>query len=137
MTTIKKITLQILLLLLTFNAFAQQNHYIYIQTENKQPFFVKQDKKILSSSSTGYIIISKLQDGDHTFAIGFPKNEWPQQNVTISIQQKDVGFLLKNFNEKGWGLFNMQTLQVTSLGNSSAPQPDVAKEKPKDRKSVV
>jgi hypothetical protein len=137
MTTIKKIILQIIFLFLAFNSFAQQNHYIYIQTENKQPFFVKQDKKVLSSSSTGYLIIPKLQDGDHTFSIGFPKNEWPQQNVTISIQKKDLGFLLKNFNEKGWGLFNMQTLQVTSLGSNTPSQPDVAKEQPKEQPKQI
>jgi Domain of unknown function (DUF4476) len=95
---------------------AQQNHFIYVQTENKQPFYVKLDKKILSSSASGYLIIPKLQDGSYAITIGFPKNEWPEQNVTCSINKKDAGYLLKNFGDRGWGLFNLQTMEVVMSG---------------------
>jgi hypothetical protein len=63
--------------------YAQQNHFIYIQTENKQPFYVRLSDKVLSSSSSGYIVISKVQNGDHDLLIGFPKNEWPQQKISV------------------------------------------------------
>ena len=91
---------------------AQQNRFIYLQTENKQPFYVKMDKKILSSSISGHIIVSKLTDSIYKIYFGFPKNEWPEQNVTISVKAADAGFVLKNLGEKGWGLLNLQTMQV-------------------------
>jgi len=91
---------------------AQQNRFIYIQTESKQTFYVKMDKKILSSSASGYIIISKLIDSTYNISFGFPKNEWPEQNVTITVSGGDTGYLLKNFGNKGWGLLNLQTQQV-------------------------
>lgn len=91
---------------------AQQNHFIYLQTENKQAFYVKLDKKILSSSASGYLIIPKLLDGMHMFTLGFPKNEWPEQSVTCVIDKKDAGYILKNFGDKGWGLFSWQSLNV-------------------------
>ena len=91
---------------------AQQNHFIYIQTENKQPFYVKLDNKLLSSTSSGYVVLSKLKSGTYNLAIGFPKSEWPEQNIPCTITNKDLGFVLKNFGEKGWGLFNLQTLDV-------------------------
>ncbi|MGG9963267.1 DUF4476 domain-containing protein [Ferruginibacter sp. SUN106] len=103
---------------------AQQNHFIYVQTENKQPFYIKLEKKILSSSASGYLIIPKLQDGNYSITIGFPKNEWPEQNVTCSINKKDVGYLLKNFGDKGWGLFNLQTMDVVMSGTK--PQDKMA-----------
>jgi hypothetical protein len=96
----------------TINSIAQQNHFIYLQTENKQSFYVKLDKKIFSSASTGFLIIPKLLNGEVTLTVGFPKNEWPEQNFTIPISSKDVGFLLKNFDEKSWSLFNLQSLQM-------------------------
>ncbi|MEI7470722.1 MAG: hypothetical protein WCJ85_00590 [Chitinophagaceae bacterium] len=114
--------LTILLLLITsYSAtlLAQQNHFIYIQTENKQPFYVKLDRKIFSSSGSGYLIIPKLSDGNYNLAIGFPKNEWPEQLVSCSIDKKDLGFNLKNFGEKGWGLFNLQSLELVMATNSS------------------
>ncbi len=98
------------------SSFSQQNHFIYLQTENKQPFYVKLDKKILSSSASGYLIIPKLQDGDYVLAIGFPKNEWPEQSIACSVNKKDAGYLLKNFGDKGWGIFNLQTMEVVMSG---------------------
>ncbi len=100
------------LLFFSFGLVAQQNHFVYLQTENKQPFYVKLDKKLLSSSASGYLIIPKLQDGAYTLTIGFPKNVWPEQNLACTVNKKDNGYLLKNFGDKGWGLFNLQTLEV-------------------------
>jgi len=91
---------------------AQQNHFIYLQTENKQPFYIKLDKKVYSSSISGYLIISKLQAGIYNFVVGFPKNEWPEQTILCALQDKDYGYLIKNYGEKGWGFFNLQTSNI-------------------------
>lgn len=108
--------------------FAQQNHFIYVQTENKQPFYIKLDKKILSSSASGYLIIPRLQEGTYALTIGFPKNEWPEQNVTCTVNKKDAGYLLKDFGEKGWGLFNLQTMEVVMSGTKPAGKTTTAGE---------
>ena len=119
-------------LLISLNIQAQQNHFVYIQTDNKQPFYVKFDKKIYSSSASGYLIVSKLKAGFYTFAVGFPKNEWAEQNIRFVVQEKDYGYLLKNFGEKGWGFFNLQTLNVLMADEpGKAPaQPTAAEIKP-------
>ena len=96
---------------------AQQLHYIYLQTENAKPFYVKLDNKVVSSSANGYLIIPKLIDGDYKLSIGFPKKEFPEEEYQITVNNKDEGFLLKNFNDKGWGLFDMQSYAVTMGGN--------------------
>jgi hypothetical protein len=54
---------------------SQQNHFIYIQTENKKPFYVKQDKKIYSSSATGYL--SFPNSWMENIILVVSKNEWP------------------------------------------------------------
>ncbi len=104
-------------LFLLAGAKAQQTHFIYIQTSDKQAFYVKMGKNVYSSSVSGYLIISKLLDSTYNLSIGFPKSEWPQQNFDCTIDGNDKGYLLKNFGDKGWGLFNLQTLDVTMAGN--------------------
>ncbi len=99
---------------------AQQNYFVYLQTDNKQPFYVKVNEKIFSSSSAGYVVIPKLTTGSHTLSVGFPKNEWPQQVITLPVANKDQGYILKNFDSKGWGLFNMQSLDVLMANNNAA-----------------
>ncbi len=118
--------------LIAYGLLAQQNHFIYLQTENKQPFYIKLNKKILSSSASGYLIIPKLQDGNYTLTIGFPKNEWPEQNVTCTLDKKDEGFLLKNFVDKGWGLFNLQTMELVMSDAKIFENKDIADDTKKD-----
>src|SRR5674476_910981 len=91
---------------------AQQIHFVYLQTENGQPFYVRLNNKVVSSSPAGYIILPELKDGEYHLIVGFPKNEFPEEDFQIAIQKKNEGFLLKNFGEKGWGLFNMQSLAL-------------------------
>lgn len=106
----------IALLLLGTAAKAQQNYFVYIQTDNKQPFYVKMSDKVMSSSASGYVVIPKLSTGSYGLTIGFPKDQWPQQSVPLVINKSDAGYLLKNFGEKGWGLYNLQTMEVTMNG---------------------
>lgn len=105
---------------------AQKVYFIYIQSESEQPFFVKMEEKIYNSSSSGYLLLSKLRDTVHNFSIGFPQNRWPEHRFSVVINRKDHGYLLKNFGEKGWGLYNLQSLAIqmgtTATGKTNAGQ---------------
>ena len=70
-----------------------------------------------------------MQDDSYALTIGFPKNEWPEQNVTCSINKKDAGYLLKNFGDKGWGLFNLQTMEMILPGTKPVDNKNVAEDK--------
>ncbi len=99
--------------------FAQENHFVFIQADNNQPFYVSLNGKLYSSAASGYIIIPKLTDGSYNFSVGFAKNAFPEQSFQCAINNKDLGFDLKNFGEKGWGLFNLQSLAVTMAGSDN------------------
>ena len=110
-----KIFLIIISLSFCFFAKAQQEHFIYLQSENKQPFFVKLNDKIYSSFESGYLIIPKLQNGLYNFAIGFLQSN-SQQIFSYAVNNKDVGFIIKNIDASQWQLYNMQTQSVVSSG---------------------
>lgn len=99
---------------------AQQNHFVYLQSYNNQPFYLKFENRILSSSATGYVIIPKLADGNYQLIVGFARNEFPEQTFNITVKGNS-GYELKNFSDKGWGLFDLQTAQVIMGGTSSSP----------------
>jgi hypothetical protein len=113
----KFFTLSLLFLLLFCTlSFAQQNRFIYLQTENKQPFFVKLDNKVLNSYPLGYLIIPKLDDGLYSLVIGFPESNY-EQEFNCSIKNKDIGFIIKNVGEKQSQLLNLQTMNVIIPGD--------------------
>ncbi len=122
----KKFHLSLLFSLAILTASSQKVYFIYIQTESEQPFFVRMSDKVVSSTASGYIILSKLVDSTYNFSIGFPQNKWGEQNFSVTVGRQDHGFLLKNFDDKGWGLFDLQTLgvQMALGGGDVKPKTD-------------
>lgn len=86
---------------------AQKKHFIYFQSENKEPFFVMINNKNYSSSLSGYLIIPRLKNGKYFFIAGFPKDKYPEQKFSYVVNDKDAGFVLKQYGKSGWGLFNV------------------------------
>jgi len=91
---------------------AQQTHFIYIQSEGKQAFYVRTKEKIISSSETGYLIIPRLEQGQLSFTLGFPKNAWSSSVYNVEIENKDLGYQLKKIDSLTWALYNIQTSEL-------------------------
>lgn len=103
------------------NGYAQQqNHFVYIQSDDKVAFDVTVNGTTYKSSSIGYVIIPKLTKGDYQFNITFPNKKFPDQAFAFTIDKVDAGFALKNYGEKGWGLYNLQTMDIMMAGGKSA-----------------
>jgi hypothetical protein len=108
----KRLFFVCLLALFSFLSKAQQAHFVYLQTDNGQPFYVKLDNKVVSSSAEGYLILPGLMDGVYKITVGFPKKEHPEETFAVTIDKNNAGFLIKNFEDNGLQLFNLQTLAL-------------------------
>ena len=115
----KKLFFLFLITLVSFSIKAQQTHFVYLQTDNGQPFYVKLDNKVVSSSAEGYMIIPSLSYGFYKIAVGFPKKEHPEENFTFNIENNNEGFLIKNFEDNGLQLFNLETLALINGAKDS------------------
>ncbi len=117
----KKLFLCLFFIATSVAGISQRLYFVYLQAEPEQAFFVKLNDKLLNSSPSGYLILSKLRDSTYNFSVGFPQNKWPEQKFTVTVNGKDQGFLLKNFAEKGWGLFDLHTLAVQMAADTKPP----------------
>ncbi len=120
----KKLLSLILVTGCLYPASAQRAWFVYIQAENNQPFYVIMGDQKKQSAGPGYVILAGLADSTYPVHISFPQARWPEQRFSIPVRGRDHGYLLKNFGEKGWGLFDLQTLEVnmsstTTAGSSS------------------
>lgn len=111
LVAMKKMLSFFFLLLISAVGKAQKEFFIYLQSENWTPFYVKMGEKVQSSSSAGYIILPGLKDSTYSFYIGLPSQQASEARFTISTNGKDKGFLLKTM-EGGLRLFDMQSSQV-------------------------
>ncbi|MFZ1786037.1 MAG: DUF4476 domain-containing protein [Ferruginibacter sp.] len=112
-------------ILLSMGVQGQKPRFVYIQSQDNQPFYVKIDKNSFNSSATGYMIIPKLTENFYQLTIGFPKNEWPEQDATINLTDSSAGYFLKKLDSAGWSLINLQT-PVSKI----VPYPETAGNKP-------
>ncbi|HXB42422.1 MAG TPA: DUF4476 domain-containing protein [Puia sp.] len=104
-----KNVLAVILFLGSGNCFAQQDYFVQIQADNKQPFYATINGHALTSSDAGYLVIPKLRDTVYEIGIAFPQDIWSEQKFSIAVGKKDQSFQLKNLGEKGWALFNPTT----------------------------
>jgi hypothetical protein len=124
LNSIKKIGLFFLLVIISTSLSAQSAHFLYIQSDNSQAFYVRFNNKVFSSSDAGYLIIPKLQSGKLSLIIGFPKNKWNPLNYDVVVESKDLSFQLKKVDSLHWGLYDDLTKQML-VKNKTDQQEDV------------
>ena len=95
----KKLIWSFLLLFSVTVVSSQKVYFVYIQNENTQPFYVRMGDKVQSSAASGYIILSNLKDSTYDIALEFSSGNIPEQEFSVAMNQKDQGYLLKDFNE--------------------------------------
>lgn len=92
----------------SISAGAQQNWFLYIQSESSQPFYVRIGETIYSSSRVGHLVINGLHDSTYRLAIGFPQSQYREHQFAVPIKKKDYGFELKKTDARSWVLYDWQ-----------------------------
>lgn len=134
-TRILRYSLVVCISFLSAVTFAQDKYFIYLQSDNSQPFYVRVDGKLSSSTASGYVILPKLNAGDYTLNIGFPKNEFPEQEFKVSVSDQNEGYLLKKLDQ-GWSLFNLESMALVESVKPDSGETAVAKSEQKEQQAV-
>jgi hypothetical protein len=110
--SMKRVLIAAVLMLAMGAARAQKIYFIYIQSDNNTPFFVKMGEKVTSSTASGYLIVPKLVDSTYQFTVGRTGQTTAESRFSITINKQDRGFLLRVADGK-LSLFDLQGM--TSL----------------------
>ncbi|MFT3748102.1 MAG: hypothetical protein QM768_07280 [Agriterribacter sp.] len=86
--------------MMMFQLWAQGNYYIYIQSEDNQPFYVKYGSRVLESSGNGDIVLSNLSGGSCEFFIGFPEKAGVEWKFNCATAETDQVYILRTSNSK-------------------------------------
>ena len=101
-----------LLLCFSIAGFSQRQYFVLLESENRQPIYVRIGETIYNSSSIGHVIIPALSDSVYVLEIGLASDQSSSNQFTIRINKKDHGYQLKKLSDKGWVLFNFQTTEL-------------------------
>lgn len=110
---------------------AQKVYFVYFQSDNGVPFYVKLNYKVYNSTSSGYLILPNLVENNYQFTVGSSGGSLPDTRFSVDVNNSDKGFLLKKFDD-GLGLFDLQTLVIhkTSTNESNVSKPLAKKDDP-------
>lgn len=89
---------------------AQKVYFIYLQSENATPFYIRIGGQIQSSSTEGYLIVPNLRDSTYQVSIGQPGKQ-AEPRFSIIVNTADRGFLIRAVDGT-LNLFDLQTLAV-------------------------
>ena len=107
---------------------AQENRFLYLQSDDGQPFYVRKDGAVHSSTLSGFLILSRLQDTALDLVFGFPRDLYPGQRFRVSPIDRDRGMVLKRQEDGRWILFDLHSMETV-------PGDEVVKEAPVARPS--
>lgn len=96
-------------------------HYLFIEAEGQQPFYIKRGSEAYSSTASGFLILSKLAVKEIDFIIGFPNKRYPEISFKVNGLDRDRGFLLKQVEGKGWMLIDRSGAGMIA-GGAVTPQ---------------
>lgn len=93
---------------------AQNFRFIYIQTEDQKPFYIKMDGQSVQSASSGYVIIPRLTEGTYRINIGFPHSTLPELLLTVVLNEVDAGYLIRKDVDQGVYVVDLQTMKFVA-----------------------
>lgn len=115
----------ILLLMCVFvlQAKAQIKHAIYIQTEDKKPFYVTVNEQTKNSTESGYIILSQIADTLYPITIGSSSNDFPEQKFVVNMNNSDWEFSFRKDANNEYELFDMIHSTVLNIYKAPVAKP--------------
>ncbi|MFN2458132.1 MAG: hypothetical protein ABR502_08030, partial [Chitinophagaceae bacterium] len=85
----KQIMFFIMVGFLAVTAQAQKVYFIYLQTDTGNPFYIRMNNKVHSSSTAGYLIVPNLVDNTYNFSVGFAGDKIPETKFSVSVNNAD------------------------------------------------
>ena len=107
----KRLLLSSFFFLIIHSVFAQQQYFIYLESENGIPFYVRMGDKIYSSAAPGYLVFPNLADSSYTFFIGVPGLGGKESRFQLKVQGHDHGYSIKTSGNE-FALADLQSQAV-------------------------
>ncbi|HTE07429.1 MAG TPA: hypothetical protein VK628_01625, partial [Flavitalea sp.] len=132
----KKMLTLFLIVLAGAPGFAQREHFVFINHQEKLPFYVRMGEQIFSSSLVGHLTIAPLSDSVYAMYVGFPRSRFPEQLFEVRVASADKGLLLSN-QGGSWQLTDQLTGEVIKPVNTSGLSGDMQLKRKQDSYSML
>lgn len=74
---------------------SQEKFFLYFESEQHQPFYLKMGDKVYSSETSGYFLLPSLSEGKYQFIVGFSGEQKRENRFEVAIEGKDNGYMIQ------------------------------------------
>ncbi|HEU4608059.1 MAG TPA: hypothetical protein VFS31_08120, partial [Chitinophagaceae bacterium] len=85
---------------------SQANYYVFLQSDNGRPFYVRVHQKRYEATFNGLLSIPGFKTGSSYIRIGFPGMQEGESLFRVVLQHQDMALQLRNKDQGGWGLYD-------------------------------
>ncbi|HRO46979.1 hypothetical protein [Agriterribacter sp.] len=107
MNVLRKLVFIFMFFVLVKNGFSQEQYYIYIQSQNHQSFYSRIGSETFTSSGNGYLLLPGLTKNTYELIIGFPGAKISEWRFNCTVNDTDLGFILKDAGVAGVQLLHL------------------------------
>jgi len=125
----RKICFAFLISLVMCQVLGQGNYYIYIQSADHKPFYVRSGSRIFYSSGNGYLVMENLASASYQLMVGFPDTPSSEWQFNCAVNDDDAAFILKNDNGK--------KVEISGLKNESRQSGKKVELRPEKEKDLT
>jgi hypothetical protein len=91
-------------------------HFVLLQADANQAFYVRVDNQVYSSSPRGHLILAQLKDSTYTIVVGFPGQKFPEQRFLLVVHDRDF-FLDLRLEGGHWGLYDARGQPLSDVAD--------------------
>jgi hypothetical protein len=103
---------------------AQTTGFVYIESENGRPFYIRTRDSLYHSAPEGFMLLSSLYNIKGDLILGFPGQTAAAFVFTMPSITIDKGWVLKDMKQEGWRLYDYkldELVPTRRLGSKSDP----------------
>jgi len=101
-----KYPLTIFYVLLFLNGWGQNNKFLFIESSDRQPFYLKEGDRIYSSTSVGYLLKRVSEYDTLDCVVGFPRDRWKRTRYRLPISYRDNYFQWMQVDTGTWAMYD-------------------------------
>jgi hypothetical protein len=101
--------------LLVNTLMAQDSGYLYIESENSQPFYIRTQDSLYMSAPEGYLILAPLKQIKGDLILGFPGQAAAAFVFSIGSSSWEKGFVLRDMKQEGWRLYDYKEEEMVNI----------------------
>jgi hypothetical protein len=111
-------------LLVAGQGHAQNSGFIYIESQNGLPFYIRSRDSLYHSAPEGYLLLAPLNKLKGDLILGFPGQAAAAFVFSIPSPQIDKGWILRDMKQEGWRLYDSrldELVPTRRLGSGASP----------------